>query len=345
MKHVIFSTLFAIFLTASVAAQFDFRRTQSENETYIGGPRLGDSKTQIWRAGLVIEPGASMENIQISIPVPMEWREQRILSVNEEKMEANLASQIVYHNSTGGAMEMKLQLRSLTPTRPVEIVVAFELQNYELLPPENPEQYAIPASRNRVPPAYRQYLQPSPTIESQNPRFAQMFKEITRDRKTDWDKVEALYSFVQNNVKYDDQAWRRPAKGALALINMPRGEWTADCKDMCCLFVALCRAGGIPARIVRVPEHCYAEFYLEIKQEDRARNNAAMGFWFPCQVSGTYSFGGIPETRVILQKGDSFPEYGNPRARRLFTTEDFQGSLVPGSPPPRPRWVREVIAK
>ena len=285
-----------------------------------------------------------MENILISIPVPMEWKEQRIISVNEEKMDANLASQIVYHNSTGGATEMRLQLQSLTPTRPVEIVVAFELQNYELLPPENPEQYMIP-TRTRIPPEYRQYLQPSPTIESNNSRFAQMFREITRDRKTDWDKVEALYSFVQNNVKYDDQAWRQPAKGALALINMPRGEWAADCKDMCCLFVALCRAGGIPARIVRVPEHCYAEFYLDMKQEGRGRNANLVGFWFPCQVSGTYSFGGIPEQRVILQKGDSFPDPGNPRMRKLFVSEDFQGSLVPGSPRPRPRWVHEVVTK
>ena len=259
-------------------------------------------------------------------------------------MDANLASQIVYHNPTGGAMEMRLQLRSLTPTRPVEIVVAFELQNYELLPPENPEQYVIP-TRTRIPPEYRQYLQRSPTIESDNSRFAQMFREITRDRKTDWDKVEALYSFVQNNVKYDVQAWRQPAKGALALINMPRGEWTADCKDMCCLFVALCRAGGIPARIVRVPEHCYVEFYLDMKQEGRARNANPIGFWFPCQVSGTYAFGGIPEQRVILQKGDAFPDPGNPRMKKLFVSEDFQGSLVPGSPRPRPRWVHEVVVK
>jgi len=110
---------------------------------------------------------------------------------------------------------------------------------------------------------------------------------------------------------------------------MPNGQWSADCKDMSCLFVALCRAGKIPARIVRVPNHCYAEFYLELQQEGKQKNRAGLpqGFWFPCQVSGTYAFGGIPETRVILQKGDSFPhpDVDKPRAKTLFLEEGFQG--------------------
>ena len=346
MKHFILPILILLLLATTAPAQFDFQQGEPDGGRYIGGPRLGKSQNQIWRAGVIVEPGAAMENVQITIPVPMEWREQRILSINEERMNADMASRIEYRNLSGGAMEMVLQLGSVKPMRPLEVVVAFELQNYELLPPDNPGQYIVP-TRTRVPRECTQYLEPSPTIESDNPIFAKMFTEITRDRKTDWDKVEALYSFVQSNVKYDDQAWNKPAKGALAVTRMPRGEWTGDCKDMSCLFVALCRGGKIPARIVRVPEHCYAEFYLEMKQEGRARNARPMGFWFPCQVSGTYSFGGIPEQRVILQKGDSFPaDPNNPRgAKKLFLTESFMGEQVSGSPQPRPKWVHEAVVK
>lgn len=82
MKHIILSTFVVLFWSVAATAQFDFGRAEPDNERYIGGPRLGGSKTQIWRAGLVIEPGPSMENIQISIPVPMQWKEQRIISVN-----------------------------------------------------------------------------------------------------------------------------------------------------------------------------------------------------------------------------------------------------------------------
>jgi hypothetical protein len=96
---------------------------------------------------------------------------------------------------------------------------------------------------------------------------------------------------------------------------------------------------------VRVPEHCYAEFYLEMKQEGRPRNNNPAGFWFPCQVSGTYAFGGIPEKRVILQKGDSFPDPDNPRRRALFSKPVFEGSQILGSPRPNPRWIQEAVVK
>ena len=344
LKHYILTTLAILLWTVTATAQFDFRQNEPDGGRYSGGPRLGASQTQIWRSGIIIDAGVAVDNVLVTIPVPMEWREQRIISVNEERMDAHLASQIVYRPVSNGAMEMLLQLGSVRPTRPLEIVVEFELQNYELLPPENTAPYIIP-TRGRIPQEYRQYLQPSPTIESGNPVFAKMFSEITRDRKTDWEKVEALYSFVQKNVKYDDQAWRQPAKGALAVTRMPKGEWAADCKDMSCLFVALCRAGGIPARIVRVPEHCYAEFYLEMKQDGRTRNSYPVGFWFPCQVSGTYAFGGIPEKRVILQKGDSFPDPDNPRRRALFSKPVFEGSQILGSPRPNPRWIQEAVVK
>jgi hypothetical protein len=178
-----------------------------------------------------------------------------------------------------------------------------------------------------------------------------MFNDITKERQTDWDKVEALYSFVQKNVKYNNRAWDQPAKGALALTKQPKGEWTADCKDMTCLFVALCRAGKVPARVVRVPGHCYAEFYLELKQEGKTNrnkaNNKSMGFWFPCQVSGKYEFGGIHEKRVILQKGDSFPNLAKPGAKMLFSAEFFQGDEVPGMPMPKDqfKWVHDAVVK
>ena len=356
MKQSAIVLLLLFFFISTALAQFDFSQNQPDGSTYIGGPRLGESSTQTWRAGIIIEPGVALENFQVSIPVPAEWYEQRIISISEEKMDAQLANHIEYRPHNAGAMEMFLQFGRVRPTQPIEIVVAFELQHFELLPPDNPGQYAIP---RQVPQDIRQFLQPSPSIESNDPIFRRMFNDITKERQTDWDKVESLYSFVQNNVQYDDQAWRYDVKGALALVRQPQGQWTADCKDMTCLFVALCRAGGIPARIVRVPGHCYAEFYLELRLDNRAaagrgsrgRNNMPMGFWFPCQVAGTYSFGGLakdskPDRRIILQKGDSFPNPDNPsRARTIWLREAFMGALSPGSPPPQFHWVREAVAR
>ena len=345
-KRFAFTFLLLLCWTLTVQAQFDFTPNDPDGTRHSGGPRLGKSQTQIYRAGIILEPGLALDNVEISVPVPMQWREQRIISVNEETMDAGLASRIRYQVINGGIQEMYIPLGSVMPTKPLEIVVAFELENYELLPPDNPSQYVIP---KQVPMEIQQYLRESPCIE-RDPKFVKLFAEITKERRTDWDKVEALYSFVQNNVKYNDKAWKEPAKGALSVIKMPKGEWTADCKDMTCLFVALCRAGKIPARVVRVPQHCYAEFYLELKQESRpgqgrANNGRTMGYWFPCQVSGMYAFGGIPEKRVILQKGDSFPDPANPMAKTLFPAEVFQGTKSPGTPAVQYRWVHDVVVK
>ena len=346
-KRIIFGIFSLLLLTATTSAQFDFARNEPDGARYIGGPRLGKSQTQIWRAGIIIEPGAQIENFQFGVPIPMNWHEQRVISVNEERMNAQLASRVERIPHNAGAMEMRLQLGGLRLTQPMEVVVEFEVQNYELLPPDNPSQYAIP---RQLPREIDQYRLATPFIESDNAIFRNMYNDITKERQTDWDRVEALYSFVQNNVKYDDVAWKNDVKGALSVVRQPKGEWTADCKDMTCLFVALCRAGRIPARVVRVPGHCYAEFYLELKQDARTqlpRGATPPGFWFPCQVAGDYSFGGIPEQRVILQKGDSFPDFDslNARARTIWLREYFIVTPVPGSPPPRIRWVHEAVAK
>lgn len=353
--------------SSNLFAQFQFQNDQdnmiaSEEEF---GPRLGSSVSQIYRAGIVIQPGAQITNAEITIPIPMEWPEQKIIKIDEEKTDAALSGKIRYRTVNDGAQEMILNLGRMRPHRPVEIVLAFELENFEVLPPERTDVYVIPKqARKKI----AQYLKESPKIECENKKrlFEKMFRDITKDKETDWEKVEAIYRFVQDKVRYNEAGRAREALGAYAVTQMKEGEWEGDCKDMCCLFVAICRAGKVPARLVRVPEHCYAEFYLELKEgvgetitqeqdnEKPARRRApakmeAKGFWFPCQVAGTYAFGGVPETRVILQKGDSYPdkdkEDPKSRARKLFLYQCFSGELENGSPEPKYIWVDEVRGK
>jgi hypothetical protein len=356
-----FSVITVFSFSSAVFSQFDFGTdanaptTTGEKKSANGGPKRGTSQQQIWRAGIVIEPGSQIEEAKVIIPVPMDWFEQEVLKIDEEKIDPALSNNIRYKIVNNGVKEMILTLGRMRPHRKVEVIVNFELLNYELLPPENTEDYVIP---KRTPPGLELYLKESPTIECNKSQFAKMFHEITKDKTTDWEKAESLYAFVQNNVQYDEFGKNQPAKGAWAVINMPEGTWKGDCKDMSCLFVALCRAGKIPARIVRLPEHCYAEFYLELKPElivsdssgssgrETKKPAVPQGFWFPCQVAGSYSFGGIPERQPILQKGDSFPDPDKaPKGKTLFLKESFEGSLGSGSPPPKFRWIHDVKVK
>ncbi len=341
---------FALFV-ATANAQFQFESKDGEKveaKTGAAGPKLGASQRQIWRAGVIIAAGTLAEDVYIALPLPMEWPEQKIIRLEEVKREGPITGNLNYRVVNNGCKEMSFRVSKMQPKRKLEVVVEVEIENFELLPPGNPDAFVIPKRLHRD---VEQYVKSTTCIESGNTQFVKMFHEITKDKPTDWEKVEAIYTFVQRNVNYDETVKAKEAKGALALISQPEGQWKADCKDMCCLFVAICRAGKIPARLVRVPEHCYAEFYLEPKDSEnkggKTVQKTAPGFWFPCQVAGTYSFGGIPERQPILQKGDSFPDMDstNKRAKYIFLKEYCEANVPDGSIPPNPKFIHEVRGK
>ena len=122
----------------------------------------------------------------------------------------------------------------------------------------------------KLPREIRLYLAPSPKIESRDPKIRELAKTVGGDKDKAWDKVEAIYDWVREKVKYQTS----PLKGALAALK----DGKADCEDLTSLFIAICRASGIPARTVWVPGHCYPEFYLD--------DDKGQGHWFPCQVGG-----------------------------------------------------------
>ena len=96
-----------------------------------------------------------------------------------------------------------------------------------------------------------------------------------------------------------------------------------DCEELTSLFVAMCRANGIPARSVWIPGHCYPEFYLE--------DDEGAGHWIPCQAAGTRAFGSMPDYRLVLQKGDNFkvPEH---RKTQRYMAEFLRVKSAGGSP-------------
>ena len=175
----------------------------------------------------------------------------------------------------------------------------------------------------------RRYLTPSPLIESSNPKIRQLAKEIGVDKENAWDHVEAIYDWVRNKIKYE----KGPIKGAMAGLK----DGTGDCEELSSLFIAICRAAGIPARTVWVPGHCYSEFYLV---DDKGK-----GHWFPCQSAGSREFGGITELRPILQKGDNFRSLGDKKKRERYMAESISVTPMPGTGKPQVSIVKQIVAK
>ena len=114
---------------------------------------------------------------------------------------------------------------------------------------------------------YKTYTQPEDYIESDDPLIVETAESIAGNETNPQVIALRIANFVMENLTYEVQPEERGAKWAL--IN-GRG----DCSEYSYLFVALCRACGIPARVQagfvfhKINEeltdgHMWAEYYLE----------------------------------------------------------------------------------
>ncbi len=319
-RFVLLTTVLWLVSVAPAAAQFK----QGEAD----GPRMGDSQTNCWRTGMIVKAtGGACRGMSGYAPVPTDWPEQQVKVVEED---VSPEAKIRYRMIDGGVKIMDVRIPFLAAGQEAKALVTVEIRRSTILPPEDTDRYVMP-DVDKLPRQIRFHLAPSPLIESRSPRIRKLAREIGADEKHAWDRVEAIYDWVRENVKYQNG----PIKGALAAL----GDGTGDCEELTSLFIAICRAADVPARTVWVPGHCYPEFYL--------RDEEGKGHWFPCQAAGAREFGGITETRPVLQKGDNFrpPKKGRGHKRQRYLAEYLTGTPAPGGGKPQVRFVRETVAK
>jgi len=290
------------------------------------GAKVGQAEVTRWRAGMIIKSiGGACRGLAGYAPVPTDWPEQQVQTVEEE---ISPGVKVHYEMADGGVKVMNVHIAQLPANEEAKAVITIEVRRHVILPPDNTNIYALPDPK-KLPREIRPYLLPSPKIESKDPKIRDLAKKIGKDKEKAWDRVEAIYDWVREKVKYQNG----PLKGALAALK----DGTGDCEELTSLFIAICRAADIPARSVWVPGHCYPEFYL---QDDKGQ-----GHWFPCQAAGAREFGGITELRPILQKGDNFRPPKNSRERQRYMAEYLTGTPTPGGGKPQVKFIREPAAK
>ena len=315
---IVFAALFIhLSITSSALAQF-------KDEVEAGGTTLGEEKVHKWRCGLVMSAvGGDCKDVHGYIPVPNDWPEQQVSIVAEE---ISPEVKVWYETVNKTVKVMKVRIPQLAAGQEAKAIVTFEIKRHTILPPEKTEGYTIP-DPIKLPNSLRQYLTKSPKIESDDSKIKALAKEIGAEKEDAWEKVEAFFDWVRENIKYE----KGPLKGALAALK----DKTGDCEELTSLFIALCRASNVPARTVWVHGHCYPEFYL--------LDASGTGHWFPCQAAGGREFGGIIEDRPILQKGDSFKTLeGKKSETQRYLAEYLTGTPVKGGQP-RVRAIRELV--
>ncbi len=149
----------------------------------------------------------------------------------------------------------------------------------------------------------------------------QLAHQITKEKKSVLEKARAIYDWTVENT------WRNPdtrgcGTGDLAtLLQQPCGK----CADISSIFIALCRASGVPAREVfgirmgKTPvqdittwQHCWAEFFLPgtgwipVDPADVRKKMLVENLQLDDPATATYReyfFGGVDAYRIKLGQG------------------------------------------
>jgi hypothetical protein len=113
---------------------------------------------------------------------------------------------------------------------------------------------------------YKRYTAPAQYIESDNPEIIAASKRIVGNETNPYLQARRIFDFVQNiRFDYSLARWNSTTEGALYILRSGRGV----CRHHAALFVALCRAAGIPAAEIlgifgeNAPiNHGWVHFYL-----------------------------------------------------------------------------------
>ena len=310
--------LLAAWLAATAAGPAWAQFVASEGAA--AGTTLGENRSQKYRVGVsVTAEGGACRDLYATLPIPADWPEQKV-QILAEDLSPDVRS-LRYRTLPGGVKQMIVEITDLPAGQKAHAIVTLALDRAAIIAPTDPTTLSIPQKPDR---ALRAFLGASPFIETRNPKIVKLARS-TGAGLSGWQKVEAIYDTVRDKVEYRNGELKGAAR-ALA-------DGWGDCEELTCLFVAMARAEGIPARTVWVEGHCYPEFYLV--------DAAGQGWWFPCQAAGTRNFGGMPDQLPILQKGDAFRDPDRPGQTLRYVSEFIKGSAKGGSGSPKVTWIRE----
>ncbi|MEM7783033.1 MAG: transglutaminase family protein [Planctomycetota bacterium] len=250
------------------------------------GIRFSEPIETEWEFGLTVNSTGNSGGILVTVPIPMNWPEQEVKLLKENRT-ANV-SKYRTKNPTRETKQFSFSIHRMSGGVPESGSMVYQIRKKMIVRPKDTTLFQIPERPNSK---VSSFLKPSPFIESKHKRIREIADDLNDKTLNGWDQAEANYRWVRKNVAYK---FDRVIRSCLDALDQGQG----DCEELSSLFIAICRAQGIPARAVWIPGHTYPEFYLEDEQGN--------GHWFPCQAAGTYEFGSMTETKPILQKGDRF---------------------------------------
>lgn len=200
------------------------------------------------------------EVAQLWIPYPLSDRDQLITDI---KVSGDYAKCAVYSDQAYSTPILYARWDKGAKSR--KLTLTFHAVRQEVVRRDFPAKEAAwdPAD-------YARYLAPT-SLGPVDGQVKMLADQITKDKTTVLAKAKAIYDWICENMFRDPDTRGCGAGDVCSLLIRPGGK----CTDIHSVFVALCRAAGVPAREVfgirmgqkaeediTTWQHCWAEFYL-----------------------------------------------------------------------------------
>jgi hypothetical protein len=248
--------------------------------------------------GIELRGEADARRIRASTPVPTPHSEQRIhdVEIRVENCQARL-QQLGAH-----AAQLVLAAPRIARGQTVRAMARYRLtltKQYQAY-----DRDRFPAEQPEPPLDIRKlYLSDSPGIQTSSSEVRKLSAELTgTSQQHPWDLAQTFFGWGREHIE--------PKHGTfIGVVNALRRR-TGDCEEFAGIFVALCRSVGIPARLVWVPNHNWAEFYLT--------DDEGTGHWIPAHTSCYSWFGWTGAHELVIQKGDRLNVPQESKLQRLI---------------------------
>jgi transglutaminase-like putative cysteine protease len=297
----------------------------------------------VQRAGIVtlevdLSAQAAGKEAKLWVPYPTSDRNQL---VNDIKVTGDFASSGVYTDQAHGTPILYAEWPRNAASR--KLVFSFRVERKEIAQRDLPSKEP---SWNRS--DYSEYLQPT----SRGPRDGEvkiLADRITRGKSTNLEKTRAIYDWTVENMFRDPNTKGCGLGDVCALLKKPGGK----CTDISSVFIALCRASGVPAREVfsirlgkkaeediTTYQHCWAEAFipgfgwLTVDPADvrKAMLVEKLELVDPkAREYRSYFWGGIDAYRVVLARGRDL-KLNPPQAGAPLNTFGYPYAEVDGKP-------------
>ena len=256
--------------------------------SYGGGRILSGDDHGLWRVSTAIQFSGTGESARIKMYIPEDTERQLIYNEHFDNDGMELSVQDDRSGNRRGVW------RATVLEGSKRILYTFSVRassrKYSF-----PEDLKVPDdAAESYPQEVHTWLDESEYIQCGTPEIRKQLRKLSRKRTKISVVVRNIYDFVSEDIEYVTETG---SKDALKTLE----EGRADCGGKSRLFVALCRAYGIPSRLVggliltrgiKHVTHVWAENYID-------------GKWIPFDtVNGHYAF--LPDNYLELYRGDYF---------------------------------------